>query len=89
MKPSEKTEIIKLVTTKARKRGIPINVRTGGNDDLAEWLNDLLEELLPIDEPLGTIQGADYNHCPKCNGIIGQSAYYCKSCGAYIRERVL
>ena len=69
------------------KKGVPIDVRTGMNMDAADWFKKLMEKYINIDEPLGTIQGTDYEHCPVCNGIIGQSAYYCKHCGAYIRQR--
>lgn len=86
MKAQEKNEVIALIIDKAKKRGIPINVRTGGNDELAEWLEALLEELLPVDEPIGVIQGTDYDHCPICNAVVGQSAYYCKHCGAWLRQ---
>lgn len=86
MKAQEKNEVIALIIDKAKKRGIPINVRTGGNDELAEWLEALLEELLPVDEPIGVIRGTDYDRCPRCGGVAGQSAYYCKKCGAWLRQ---
>lgn len=85
MKAQEKTEVISLITTKAKKRGIPMNVRTGGNDDLAEWIQALLEELLPIDEPTGTIDHSDYMSCPKCGKSVGTTGYYCRYCGNYLR----
>lgn len=88
MKESEKVKVIDLIVNKVTKRGIPINVRTGGNIEAAEWVKELLMELLPIDEPLGVVQGYDYDHCPVCNSVIGQSAYFCKHCGAYVRERI-
>ena len=87
MKASEKAAAIRLLTEKARKRGIPINVRTGGNEDLAEWLGKFLEELLEVDEPIGFIQGDEYDHCPACGHIVGQSAYFCKYCGSYLRYK--
>lgn len=86
MKAKEKNKVIDLITNKAKKRGLPINVRTGNNEELAEWLKGLLEELLPVDEPLGVKMGMEYDFCPACGGTIGQSAYYCKTCGAMIRE---
>ena len=87
MKSQEKQETIERITTKVKKRGVPINVRTGGNVEAAEWVGKLLEELLEIDEPLGTVELHDYTACPKCGGGIGQSAYWCKHCGAYLRYK--
>jgi len=86
MKEIEKNKVTDLIVNKVAKRGIPINVRTGGNIEAAEWVKGLLMELLPIDEPLGVIQGTDYDRCPRCNGVAGQSAYYCKKCGAWLRQ---
>lgn len=86
MKAKEKAEVVKLITDKVRKRGIPINVRTGGNDDAAEWTGQLLKELLPVDEPQGILQGTDYDRCPACKRVVGSSAYYCKYCGTYLKE---
>ena len=88
MKAQEKQKVIELIATKAKKRGLPLNVRTGGNDDLAEWLKDLMEELMPVDEPMGIVEMKDYTACPECGGAIGQSAYYCKHCGAYLRQKL-
>ena len=68
------------------RKGIPIDVRTGANIEAADWVMDLMNKYFQIDEPLGVVQGVDYDHCPNCNGIIGNSAYFCKKCGAYIRE---
>ena len=85
MRASDKAKMIAKITNKVQKRGIPINMRPGGNAEAAEWVGNLLEELLEVDEPLGVINGKEYNHCPACNGIIGQSAFYCKYCGAYVR----
>lgn len=67
------------------KKGVPINVRVGGNLEAADWIMGIMNDYFQVDEPMGTIHGVDYDHCPNCNGIIGQSAYYCKRCGAYIR----
>ena len=85
MRASEKKETIARIVNKVKKRGIPINVRTGGNEDLAEWEEKLLEELLEEDEPLGTVQMHDFYACPKCHGIVGDSGYYCRFCGSLIR----
>jgi len=68
------------------KKGMPINIRNGGNLIIADWVCQIFDKSVQIDEPLGVIQGNDYDHCPRCNGIVGQSAYYCKLCGAKIRE---
>lgn len=87
MKASEKAATIRLLTEKARKRGIPVNVRTGGNEDLAEWLGKFLEELLEVDEPIGTNQSYGYDTCAKCHGVVGTTGYYCRFCGAYLRYK--
>lgn len=85
MKNREKAELITEVTRKIRKRGIPINVRTGGNEEAAEYFRELLQETIRIDEPIGVNMGMDYDYCPACDGVVGNSAYYCKHCGAYLR----
>ena len=86
MRAKEKSEVIKLIIEKVRKRGIPVNVRNGGNEDAAEWTEKLLEELLPVDEPRGVVQGVDYDHCPECGRVVGSSGYFCKYCGTYLKE---
>ena len=85
MKQTEATELMDKVYSHICKKGIPINVRNGGNLEAADWLREVLKKCIKIDEPLGVTQGIDYDHCPACGGIIGQSAYYCKHCGAYLR----
>ena len=84
MKNMEKREVVDLVKTKILKRGIPINVQTGSNSEVAEWVGKLLEELLPVDEPLGVVIMHDYNACPKCNSVVGTYSSYCKRCGSYL-----
>lgn len=86
MKQTEKDKLIEAVRRKVQKNGIPINVRMGGYDEAAEWISGLLTKAIEIDEPIGVKQGIDYDYCPNCGGIIGNSAYYCKSCGSYLRE---
>jgi len=85
MKSQEKKETIDMIKTKILKRGMPINVRTGGNTEVAEWIGKLLDELLKVDEPIGTIELDKYTACPNCNGAVGISAYYCKKCGSYLK----
>ena len=86
MREKEKTETITRITTKVKKRGIPINVRTGGNEDAAEWVGKLLEELLENDEPSGTIEVDGRDRCPACRKMVGISGFYCKWCGSQLRE---
>ena len=85
MKQTEATELMDNVYAHICKKGIPINVSNGGNLEAADWLREVLKKCIEIDEPLGTVKAYDYEHCPECNSVIGQSAYYCKICGAYIR----
>lgn len=87
MKHDEFTKLKADIFESVKKKGMPINVRTGDDVNAACWVTNLLDKFIKIDEPLGTIAGKDYNMCPKCEGIIGINAYYCKKCGAYIRER--
>lgn len=68
------------------KKGMPMNIRMGLDQDAADWVKKILEKYIQIDEPVGVIQGSDYDRCPACNSVIGQSAYFCKRCGAYIRQ---
>lgn len=68
------------------RKGLPINVRTGQNMDAADWVKEVLEKHIKIDEPIGVVQGTDYDHCPTCNAVVGQSAFYCKRCGSWLRE---
>ena len=88
MKHEEADRLQEEIRERIRKKGIPINVRTGGNDDAADWIDDLIDSIIEkyYDEPLGTVRFAGYDGCPKCMGIIGISAYYCKKCGAWIKE---
>ena len=69
-----------------RKNGLPINIRKGSNEEIAEHILKIAKAYIHIDQPIGVNQGTDFDHCPRCNGIIGQSAFYCKRCGAMIRE---
>jgi len=86
MRAQEAEELMDEVWHAICKKGLPINVRTGQNMDAADWVKEILQKQISIDEPIGVVQGNDYDHCPRCNGIVGQSAYYCKLCGAKIRE---
>ena len=87
MKSQEKQETIERIVTKVKKRGVPINMRTGGNDEAAEWVQKLLEELLEEDEPLGVVELNGYSACPICHGVVGTTGYYCRFCGAYLRYK--
>lgn len=86
MRAQEAEELMDEVWHAICKKGLPINVRTGQNMDAADWAKGVLEKQIKIDEPIGVMQGTDYDHCPRCNAVVGQSAYYCKRCGAWLRE---
>ena len=86
MKAKEAEELKDEIWHAICKRGMPINVRTGQNMDAADWVKDLMEKYIQVDEPMGVITGTDYDYCPKCNGVIGQRACFCKLCGAYVRQ---
>ena len=49
MKQAEKERLIADVSKKIKKVGIPINVRTGGNDVAAEWVATILDRCVEID----------------------------------------
>lgn len=86
MRAQEAEELMDEVWHVICKKGLPINVRTGQNMDAADWVKGILKKQISIDEPIGVVQGTDYDHCPTCNAVVGQSAYYCKRCGAWLRE---
>jgi len=77
-----KGDIIYQITTK----GIPIDIRNGSNEKIAEWVGRVFDNNVQIDKPLGVKMGDSYDHCPRCGGVVGTSAFYCKKCGAMIRE---
>lgn len=88
MRKEESKALTDMIWHAINKKGIPINVRTGQNADAADWFRDLLARYIDIDEPIGIISGGEYDSCPRCMGIIGSSAYYCKKCGAWLREEI-
>ena len=86
MRAQEAEELMDEVWHAICKKGLPINVRTGQNMDAADWIKEILKKQISIDEPIGVVQGTDYDHCPTCNAVVGQSAFYCKRCGSWLRE---
>lgn len=86
MKESEAERLKSNIAAQILKKGMPINIRKGSEEELADWFGKILDKNIEIDEPLGVVQGNDYEHCPRCNGIVGQSAFYCKKCGSWLRE---
>ena len=85
MRADEKREAIKRIQMRILKKGVPIDCRDS-DEKLAKYIRRILTEELKEEEPLGVITGTDFDHCPRCNGVIGSSAFYCKKCGAMIRE---
>lgn len=86
MRAPEAQELLEDIGDWFMKKGLPINIRDGINEEVTKHILKVIKPFVHIDEPLGVIQGTDYDHCPKCNGIAGQSAFYCKLCGAMLRE---
>ena len=88
MKHEEADKLQEEIWRRIHKKGMPINIRDGSNDDIADWFDNLRDSIIEkyYDEPLGTVRIAGYDGCPKCMGIVGISSYYCKRCGVYIRE---
>ena len=85
MKQTEKETLLQTVWQKIEKRGIPINVRTGGNIEAAEWVKKLLDECAEVDIPSGVIETEGKDKCPVCKHTIGTSRFYCKYCGNQLR----
>ena len=53
MSSEEKKEFLDKFWQKIYKRGIPINVRNGSISDIATWAQDIADDCIPDDEPLG------------------------------------
>lgn len=85
MKQTEKEKLLQTVWQKIEKREIPINVRTGGNIEAAEWVKKLLDECAEVDEPSGVIDIDGKDKCPVCKHTVGTSGFYCKYCGNQLR----
>lgn len=85
MKRAESIELLDAVWHKFCKKGLPINVKKGFNMDAADYIRDIVGECIQIDEPIGTTEAYGYETCPKCNGIVGMTGYYCRFCGAMLR----
>lgn len=86
MKKAEADKLIDGIWHKVKRKGLPINVRTGDDLDAADWFVDIVKACIETDSPIGIEPGAGYDACPNCKAIVGQSAFYCKTCGAYLRE---
>ena len=86
MRREERTTFLNDLWNEIYKRGMPINIRNGAVSEIASWAEDIAEDLLEEDEPLGTVNNGKYEACPRCGGVIGVSAYYCKKCGAWLRQ---
>lgn len=82
MKKKEAQVLRHDIVTLIEKKGMPINVRDGSNQKIAEWAAGIFEKCVRIDEPLG----AANDHCPACKKTVGTSGAYCKWCGAFLRE---
>ena len=85
MKAIEAKELLDDLEDWFTKNGLPINVRNGSNEAIAKHICKIAKAYIHEDEPIGVIRGTDYDRCPSCNGVAGQSAYYCKLCGAKLR----
>lgn len=85
MNRQEANELLVSIRDEICHKGMPINIRKGTDDDIADYVNGIVERNITIDEPLGTVMGYDYDACPKCKAVVGNHARYCKMCGAYIR----
>lgn len=72
------------------KLGIPIDICTAAKAEQKEWLVskilEAVDKTMEEQEPLGVIRTGNYDTCPSCGGTVGNSAYFCKKCGEYIRE---
>lgn len=86
MRAPEAQELLEDIEDWFMKNGLPINIRDGSNEEVTKHMLKIMKSMIHIDEPIGTEPGPIYDFCPRCHGVIGESAYYCKKCGAYIRE---
>lgn len=86
MKEAEYKKLVDGIYDTIGEKGIPIDVRHGDDGKMATYIVKLIRQHIDIDEPLGVSQGIDYDHCPRCGSIVGQSAFYCKHCGCWLRE---
>ena len=84
MKALERSKLISDVRAAVMKRGMPINVRNGGDAEVADWVAGVVLGCSKEDEPLGTVR-SDYEYCPVCARVVGSGARYCKWCGAFLR----
>ena len=87
MRKKEREEMLDGVWHKLCRHGMPINVRNGGNMDIADYIRDILEKETQEDEPIGTEmkESGKYMSCPECRKVVGISGFYCKWCGAMLR----
>ena len=86
MKEAEYKKLVDGIYDTIGEKGIPIDVRHGDDGKMATYIVKLIRKHVDIDEPLGVTRSGGYDYCPKCDGMIGQSAFYCKHCGAWLRE---
>lgn len=82
MKKEEAQFIQQNIQKLIEKKGMPVNIRNGSNEEIAKWFGKILDDNAKIDEPLGTVD----NKCPICRHTIGSSGFFCKWCGAMLRE---
>ena len=87
MKRAEANKLISDIRKRVVRKGMPINTRNGSNDAIADYICDIVTDYIFIDTPLGVGQSYGYDACPVCNHVVGNSAYYCKNCGSYLREK--
>ena len=90
MKANEKEALLKAVYAHIEKNGMPINIRDGANEIVAEWVANQVAKQIGADEPTGTevleSGGKYYDACPICHRVVGTSGKYCKWCGQLIRK---
>ena len=86
MQRSEKERLVSNIRRHLLEKGMPINIRDGSNETVADWVTGVVTKFIVEDEPQGVVMGCDYDLCPRCGGVIGSSANFCKRCGCYIRE---
>ena len=84
MKEAEYKKLIDGIYDTIGDKGIPIDVRHGDDGKMAAYIVKLIKKFVSIDEPIGVKMGTDYDYCPACGATVGQRAYYCKKCGAWL-----
>lgn len=89
MRVEERAELLTAVWETVFQKGMPINIRKGTGEEVADWVKETVGRCCKVDEPQGTENlesgGREYLACPICHRVVGVSGRYCKWCGNLLR----